>query len=46
MKQQNNFNYETSKRQVKREAAFTNLVYSTGFVVLFGLFAWLVSQLL
>jgi hypothetical protein len=46
MKQQNNFNYETSKRKIKREAAFTNLVYSTGFVILSGLFAWLISQLL
>ena len=46
MKQQNNFNYETSKRKIKREAAFANFVYSTAFVVLSGLFAWLVSQLL
>ena len=46
MKQQNNFNSEASKRKIKREAALTNFVYSTGFVVLSGLFAWLVSQLL
>ena len=46
MNTKNNFNYEKSKRKIKREAAFTNFVYSTAFVVLSGLFAWLVSQLL
>jgi hypothetical protein len=46
MNSKNNFNYKTSKRKIKREAAFANLVYSTAFVVSFGLFAWLISQIL
>ena len=45
MKQQDNFNFDKSKRQIKREAAFEYLVYCVGFLILGGLFAWLMTQL-
>ena len=45
MKQQDNFNFDKSKRQIKREAAFEYLVYCVGFLILGGLFAWFIIQL-